>query len=64
MVQPIVETVVEPIIETTVIEGLDLDTEIVTDVIIDTPVQPEVPVNNLPKLPPEQRKENLANALN
>ena len=51
VVEPIVETVIEPIIENTVIEGLSLDTEIVTDVIIDTPVQPEVPVNNLPELP-------------
>ncbi len=37
--------------EIKVIEGLDLKTEIVTDVIIDTPVEQDMSMDNLPKLP-------------
>ena len=61
IIQPIVEPIIEPVIEepvvavieeTKMIEGLDLDTEIVTDVIIDTPVQIDVANVQLPELPP------------
>ena len=47
-----IEEYIEPIVETTMIEGLDLDTEIVTDVIIDTPMQIDVVDIQLPELPP------------
>ena len=49
VIEPVEEVVV--IEETTVIEGLDLKTEIVTDVIIDTPVEKDMSMDNLPKLP-------------
>ena len=51
--EPIVEPIVELIPESTVIEGLDLDTEIITDVILDTPIdmaQVELPEINLPEV--------------
>lgn len=50
VVEPVEEVVV--IEETTVIQGLDLDTEIVTDVILDTPIETDITMNDLPSLPP------------
>ena len=57
VVEPIVEPVTkEPVVvkveETKMIEGLDLKTEIVTDVIIDTPAQIDMASVQLPELPP------------
>ena len=51
-IAPVVIESIEVIEETTMIEGLDLDTEIVTDVIIDTPIQIDVVDIQLPDLPP------------
>ena len=48
--------VVAKVEETKMIEGLDLDTEIVTDVIIDTPMQIDVANVQLPDLPPVEIK--------
>ena len=50
VIEPVEEVVV--IEETTVIQGLDLDTEIVTDVILDTPIETDITMNDLPSLPP------------
>lgn len=50
VVEPVEEVAV--IEETTVIQGLDLDTEIVTDVILDTPIETDITMNDLPTLPP------------
>jgi len=51
-IAPVVIESIEVVEETTMIEGLDLDTEIVTDVIIDTPMQIDVVDIQLPELPP------------
>lgn len=52
----VVEEPVVVVEETKMIEGLDLDTEIVTDVIIDTPTQIDVASVQLPDLPPVEIK--------
>lgn len=57
IIEPIIELVIEdPVVavieETKMIKGLDLKTEIITDVIIDTPAQIDMASVQLPELPP------------
>ena len=55
-IAPVVIESIKVVEETKMIEGLDLDTEIVTDVIIDTPMQIDVANVQLPDLPPVEIK--------